>query len=88
MRWTAIWPGMHRSPRDRNGDFEPVTVPKGTRRLTDFDDMIISLYAKGLTTRDIAEHLRQTYGASAELQASVASADRRALVPVCDYGER
>ena len=51
-------------PRDRNGDFEPVTVPKGTRRLTDFDDMIISLYAKGLTTRDIAEHLRQTYGAS------------------------
>jgi putative transposase len=50
-------------PRDRNGEFEPVTVAKGARRLTDFDDMIISLYAKGLTTRDIAEHLRQTYGA-------------------------
>jgi putative transposase len=50
-------------PRDRNGTFEPVTVPKGTRRLTDFDDMIISLYAKGLTTRDIAEHLQQSYGA-------------------------
>lgn len=51
-------------PRDRNGEFEPVTVPKGARRLTDFDDMIISLYAKGMTTRDIAEHLQQTYGAS------------------------
>jgi len=51
-------------PRDRNGTFDPMTVPKGTRRLTDFDDMIISLYAKGMTTRDIAEHLTATYGAS------------------------
>ena len=51
-------------PRDRNGTFDPVTVPKGIRRLTDFDDMIISLYAKGMTTRDIAEHLSATYGAS------------------------
>ena len=51
-------------PRDRNGSFDPVTVPKGTRRLTDFDDMIISLYAKGMTTRDIAEHIQATYGAS------------------------
>ena len=50
-------------PRDREGTFEPVTVAKGTRRLDGFDDMIISLYAKGMTTRDIAEHLSQTYGA-------------------------
>ena len=50
-------------PRDRNGTFDPVTVPKGTRRLSDFDDMIISLYAKGMTTRDIADHLEATYGA-------------------------
>jgi putative transposase len=51
-------------PRDRNGSFTPVTVPKGTRRLGEFDDMILSLYAKGMTTRDIAEHLRATYGAA------------------------
>lgn len=51
-------------PRDRNGTFDPVTVPKGVRRLTDFDDMIMSLFAKGMTTRDIAEHLAVTYGAS------------------------
>jgi putative transposase len=51
-------------PRDRNGTFDPVTVPKGVRRLTDFDDMIMSLFAKGMTTRDIAEHLTVTYGAS------------------------
>ena len=42
-------------PRDRNGTFDPVTVPKGTRRLSDFVDKIISLCAKGITTRDIAE---------------------------------
>jgi putative transposase len=51
-------------PRDRDGSFTPVTVPKGTRRLGEFDDMILSLYAKGMTTRDIAEHLHTTYGAS------------------------
>jgi putative transposase len=51
-------------PRDRNGTFEPVTVPKGVRRLTDFDDMIMSLFGRGMTTRDIAEHLKVTYGAS------------------------
>jgi putative transposase len=49
--------------RDRAGTFEPVTVPKGTRRFTEFDDMVIALYVKGLTTRDIAEWLEQTYGA-------------------------
>ena len=51
-------------PRERNGTFDPVTVPKGVRRLNDFDDMIMSLFAKGMTTRDIAEHLKVTYGAA------------------------
>lgn len=50
-------------PRDRAGTFDPVIVAKGQRRMTEFDDMVISLYAKGLTVRDIAEHLEQTYGA-------------------------
>jgi putative transposase len=51
-------------PRDRNGSFDQVTVPKGTRRLTDFNVMIIGLCAKGMTTRDIAKHPKATYGAS------------------------
>ena len=51
-------------PRDRNGTFDPVSVPKGVRRLHGFDDMILSLFAKGMATRDIAEHLEATYGAS------------------------
>ena len=48
-------------PRDRNGDFEPVTVPIGQRRLSGLDQQIISLYAKGLTTGDIAAHLFDVY---------------------------
>jgi transposase-like protein len=51
-----------RIPRDRNGTFEPVTVPVGQRRLSGLDQMVISLYAKGLTTGDIASHLFDVYG--------------------------
>ena len=50
-------------PRDRNGTFEPKIVPKGQRRLGSVDDMILSLYARGMTTRDIKEHLSEVYGA-------------------------
>ena len=60
---TAAGPAEISVPRDRAGTFEPITVPKGVRRFTEFDDMIISLFAKGITTRDIAEWLEQTYGA-------------------------
>ena len=48
-------------PRGRNGSFEPVTVPVGQRRLSGLDQMVISLYAKGLTTDDIAAHLEDVY---------------------------
>lgn len=49
-------------PRDRNGTFEPMIVPVGQRRLSGLDQMVISLYAKGLTTGDIASHLFDVYG--------------------------
>jgi putative transposase len=49
-------------PRDRNGDFEPVIVPKGTTRLKGFNDRIISLYARGMTVRDVQAHLEEIYG--------------------------
>ena len=49
-------------PRDRAGTFAPKMVPKGTRRLTELDDMIISLYAGGMTVRDIQHHLATTLG--------------------------
>jgi len=48
-------------PRDRNGSFEPQIVPKGETRLDGFDDKIISLYARGMTVREIQGHLRELY---------------------------
>jgi putative transposase len=51
-------------PRDRNASFEPKIVPKGQRRLGQVDDMILSLYARGMTTRDIQAHLAEVYGAA------------------------
>jgi len=49
-------------PRDRGGTFEPQLVPKGERRLAGFDDKVISLYARGLTVREIQGHLLELYG--------------------------
>jgi putative transposase len=49
-------------PRDRNGEFEPQIVPKSRRRLEGFDDKVLSLYARGMTTREIQGHLQELYG--------------------------
>jgi|TARA_B100002003_G_C14095265_1_gene526813 putative transposase len=60
-------------PRDRNSLFEPQIVKKGQRRFTGFDDKILSMYARGMTTRDISDHLKEIYGVdvSADLISSV-----------------
>ncbi|MGH3521690.1 MAG: IS256 family transposase [Mycobacterium sp.] len=56
-------------PRDRAGTFEPRLVPKGSRRLSGgLDDMIISLYAGGMTVRDIEHHLARTLGVEVSRQ--------------------
>jgi putative transposase len=49
-------------PRDRNGTFEPQLIGKYQRRLSGFDDKILALYAKGLTTRDIQDVVQELYG--------------------------
>src|SRR5690349_21157374 len=51
-------------PRDRVGTFEPQIVKKRQRRLTGVDEMVLSLYAKGLTTGEISAHFAEIYGAS------------------------
>ena len=48
-------------PRDREGTFEPQLVPKGQRRLPGFDEKVIALYARGMTTREIQAHLKEIY---------------------------
>ena len=51
-------------PRDRDGSFEPQIVRKRQRRLTGVDEIVLSLYAKGLTTGEISAHFAEIYGAS------------------------
>src|SRR5687767_3421894 len=48
-------------PRDRAGTFEPMLVPKNARRLPRFDQNVLSLYARGMSVREIQEHLEQLY---------------------------
>jgi len=80
------------TPRDRDGTFEPQLIPKHQRRLTGFDEKILALYAKGMTTRDIQEIVHQLYGVdvsptliseiTADLDAQVAAWRNRQLDPV------
>lgn len=49
-------------PRDRNGSFEPVVVPKRKRDVSAIDDKVLAMYAKGMSQRDIAETIEDIYG--------------------------
>lgn len=49
-------------PRDRQGSFEPLIIPKNQTRFSGFDDKILSLYARGMTVREIQSHLEEIYG--------------------------
>ena len=49
------------TPRDRNGEFEPQIIQKNQTRWTGFDDKILSMYARGMTTREIQGHLEEMY---------------------------
>jgi putative transposase len=49
-------------PRDREGSFEPKLIPKHSRQFSGFDDKIVSMYARGMTMREIVAHLQEIYG--------------------------
>ena len=80
------------TPRDRDGTFEPQLIPKHQRRLTGFDEKILALYAKGMTTRDIQEMVKELYDVevsptliseiTADLDAEVTAWRNRQLDPV------
>jgi transposase-like protein len=59
------------TPRDRNGTFQPQLIEKHQRRVPGFDEKILALYAKGMTTRDIQEIVRELYGV--EISATLVS---------------
>lgn len=50
------------TPRDRDGSFEPLLLPKHARRFTAFDNSIVALYSRGLTVREIQGYLAEAYG--------------------------
>jgi putative transposase len=59
---TAHGPVPVELPRDREGSFEPQLVPKHQRRFAGFDDKIVSMYVRGMSTREISKHLEEIYG--------------------------
>ena len=74
-------------PRDRDGLFTPRLVPKGSRRLGGLDDMIISLYAGGMTIRDIQHHLATTIGTELSHE-TIANITDAVLEAVMDWQNR
>lgn len=75
------------TPRDRNGEFEPKIVPKNTRDVSGIEDKIISLYARGLTTREINEQIQDLYGI--EVSASMVSNITDQIIPeIKEWQER
>jgi putative transposase len=80
-------------PRDREGSFEPVLIPKHDRRFTGFDDKIVAMYARGMTVREIQGFLAEQYGnevapdfisaVTDAMMAEVAAWQARPLEPMC-----
>jgi putative transposase len=84
---TEIGPVELDVPRDRNGTFEPVIVPKRRRRLTGVDNMVCSLSAKGLTHGEISAHLAEIYGAKVSKETVTRITDR-VLEGLADWQSR
>ena len=75
------------TPRDRNGEFDPKIVPKNVRDVSGIEDKIISLYARGLTTREINEQIQDLYGI--EVSATMVSNITDQIIPeIKEWQER
>ena len=75
------------TPRDRNGEFEPKIVPKNKRDVSGIEDKIISLYGRGLTTREINEQIQDLYGI--EVSATMVSNITDQIIPeIKEWQER
>jgi len=67
-------------PRDRKGEFEPQAVKKNQTDISNIEDQVLSMYAKGMTTRDISTHLRDVYGVNASAEMISHMTDR--ILPI------
>lgn len=69
-------------PRDRNGEFEPKIVPKNSTDISNIQDKVLSMYAKGMTTRDISAHIEDIYGTPLSAESISRITDK--IVPVIE----
>jgi len=67
-------------PRDRKGEFEPQIVKKNQTDISNIEDQVLSMYAKGMTTRDISDHLKTVYGVDASAEMISKMTDR--ILPI------
>lgn len=67
-------------PRDRDGDFEPLVVPKHKRDISGIEEKVISLYGRGMSTRDIHEQVKDIYGI--EISAEMVSKMTDSIIPI------
>lgn len=74
-------------PRDRNGSFEPVVVPKRKRMIDKIEDIIISLYSKGMSTRDIESQIKEIYGVSVS-SSSISNITERVMIDIEQWQKR
>lgn len=77
---TSFGPATLEIPRDRNGDFEPRVVPKYETVQSDVEEKIVSMYAKGMTTRDINAHMADIYGV--DISAAMVSSITDKILPL------
>ena len=69
-------------PRDRNSEFEPKIVPKNSKDISIIEDKVISMYAKGMTTRDISDHIEDMYGIPLSAQSISRMTDK--IIPLVE----
>jgi putative transposase len=74
-------------PRDRNASFEPVILPKRKRMIDKIEDVIISLYAKGMSTRDIETQIKEIYGVSIS-SSSISNITERVMIDIEQWQKR
>ncbi|MSU01288.1 transposase, partial [Tissierella pigra] len=66
-------------PRDRNGEFEPIVIPKNKRDISGIEEKVIALYGRGMSTRDIHEQIKDIYGI--EISAEMVSKMTDGIIP-------
>jgi transposase-like protein len=84
---TELGPVEVKIPRDRIGEFEPKIIPKHQRSINGIEDKILSLYAIGMTTRDISEQIKELYGVEISAE-TVSNITNRILPLVSDWQNR